>query len=172
MEGIVGDVIGLHGPRIDLASEEGHQWVIDCCRAGENLLSDAELSEKWDLNDADWIAIRKDKALERAVRLERERRVRTGQAVKEAAARHLVKGVGIVDEIMSSADSHPKHKLDAFRELRSTAAVGADAEGRPGTELFVIKIDLSAGGGPVETYEKTISIDTPSEGKPDADDQW
>jgi hypothetical protein len=168
----VGNVIDLHGPRTDLASDEGHQWVIDCCRAGEGLITDQELAEKYALSPTDWQAIRKDKALERAVRLERERRVRTGQAVKEAAAGHLLKGVGIVDQIMSSAESHPKHKLDAFRELRSTASVGADAEGRPGTELFIIKIDLSAGDGPVETYEKTISIDTPSEGKPNADDEW
>src|SRR3954454_6047685 len=100
----MGDVIDLKGHNFpDLASDQGHQWIVDCCRAGENLISDAELSEKWELNDADWIAIRKDKALERSIREERARRVGTGKAVKEAAARHLIKGVGIVDEIMSSA---------------------------------------------------------------------
>src|SRR4051812_46456503 len=107
--GRMGDVIDLKGRNFpnDLATDLGHQWIVDCCRAGENLISDAELSEKWELNDGDWISIRKDRALERAVREERARRVRTGQSIKEAAARHLLKGVGIVDEIMSSADSHP-----------------------------------------------------------------
>src|SRR4051794_31323737 len=109
----MGEIIDLksHNFPNDLASDQGRLWVVDCCRAGEGVISDTELSEKWELNDADWISIRKDRALERAIREERARRVRTGQAVKEAAARHLLKGVGIVDEIMSSAESHPKHKL-------------------------------------------------------------
>jgi hypothetical protein len=87
--------------------------------------------------------------------------VRTGQAVKEAAARHLIKGVGIVDQIMSSNDSHPKHKLEAFKELRNTAAVGADAEGRSG-DRFVITIVMNSdepGGNVVEHYDKSIAVD-------------
>jgi hypothetical protein len=155
------NIVPLRNMPTDLASDIGHAWVIDCCRAGEGIITDKELSEKWELSPKDWTAIRKDKALERAVRAERERRVRTGQAAKEAAARHLVRGVGIVDQIMSGPDTHPKHKLDAFRELRQTAAVGPDAEGRPDSTRFIIRIDLSAdvsGAAVVETYNKSIEI--------------
>jgi hypothetical protein len=62
---------------------------------------------------------------------------------------------------MSSNDSHPKHKLEAFKELRNTAAVGADAEGRSG-DRFVITINLGAdvsGAEVVEHYNKSIAID-------------
>jgi hypothetical protein len=158
----VGDVVNLHGQsRSDLDSDTGRKWVADCCRAGEGIITDAELSERWGLSPGDWLKIKTDKALARAVRLECQRREATGQAVKEAAARHLLKGVGIVDQIMTSADSHPKHRLDAFRELRTTAAVGADAEGRANSELFVIQINL---GADTETYninpsDVTINLD-------------
>jgi hypothetical protein len=155
------DVIPLRNMPTDLTSDVGHQWVADCCRAGEGLITDKELSEKWELSPADWRAITRSKALERAIRSERERRVRSGQAAKEAATKHLVKGVGIVDQIMTAADTHPKHKLDAFRELRSTASVGADAEGRQDSTRFIIRIDLSAdvsGTAVVEHYNKSIEI--------------
>jgi hypothetical protein len=153
----MGDVVDLQGRNfpIDLNTDVGHQWVADCCRAGEGLITDRELAEKYELSPADWQAIRKDRALERAVRLERERRVRTGQAVKEAAAKHLIKGPGILDGIMSGENSHPKHKIEAYKELRNTAAVGADAEGRSG-ERFVITINL---GTDSETYNKSITVD-------------
>jgi hypothetical protein len=159
----MGDVIDLKGRNFptDLGSDLGHQWVSDCCRAGENLISDQELSEKWDLTDADWRIIRTDKALGNAVREERARRVRTGQAVKEAAAKHLVKGPGILNTIMSGENSHPKHKIEAYKELRNTASVGADAEART-SERFVITIVMDSGDEPggnvVEHYDKPIEI--------------
>jgi hypothetical protein len=148
----MGDVINLRNP-IDLNTDLGHAFVVDATRAAEGLITDKELSEKYELSPADWRAITKDKALGNAVRLERERRVRSGQAVKEAAAKHLVKGPGILDGIMSGPDSHPKHKIEAYKELRNTASVGADAEGRS-SDRFVIHIDLTAGGGHIETFDK------------------
>jgi hypothetical protein len=156
------NVVNLHKLPVDLNSDVGQAFVVDATRAGEGLITDKELSEKYELSPKDWQAIKKDRALERAIRAERERRVRTGQAAKEAASKHLVKGVGIVDQIMSSTDTHPKHKLDAFRELRQTASVGPDAEGRQDSTRFIIRIDLTAdisGAAVVETYNKSIAID-------------
>jgi hypothetical protein len=150
----MGDIVKFTNFPIDLTSDAGHQWVADCCRAGEGIITDKELSAKWELSSADWRAIRKDRTLERAIRAERERRVRSGQAAKEAASKHLVKGVGIVDQIMTAADTHPKHKLDAYRELRSTAAVGSDAAERSG-DRFIITTNL---GENTETYNKSIEV--------------
>jgi len=145
-------VVNLRSIPVDLTSDVGHQFVIDATRAAEGLISDRELAEKYELSPKDWRDITKNKALGHAIRAERERRVRSGQAVKEAAAKHLVKGPGILDLIMSGADSHPKHKIEAFRELRQTASVGADTEGRPESERFIITINL--GEGHVEHYDK------------------
>jgi hypothetical protein len=165
----MGEVITLRSLPIDLNSDVGHQWVVDCCRAGEGLITDKELAEKWELSPADFQAIAKDKALGRAIRAERERRVRSGLAVKEAAAKHLVKGPGILDSIMSGPDSHPKHKIEAFKELRQTASVGADAEGRPESERFIITINL--GEGHVEHFDKERApMKPPIEDKTDGDE--
>jgi hypothetical protein len=148
------EIVNLHRSPIDLTTDAGHAFVVDATRAAEGLITDRELTEKYELSPADWRAITKDKALGVAIRTERERRVRSGTAVREAAAKHLVKGPGILDGIMSGPDSHPKHKIDAYKELRATAVVGDNTEGRSG-ERFVIQINL---GADTETYNKSFEI--------------
>jgi hypothetical protein len=175
----MGNVVILRSIPVELNSDVGRQFVGDCTRAAEGLITDKELAEKYELSPADWQNITKDVALGRAIRAERERRVHNGTAVREAAAKHFVKAPGILDQIMTDAYSNPRHKIEAIRELRQTA-VGGNA-GRPTeTERFIIKIDLSAGGGEVTTYNKSIKIDTtdgdgpnnliPLEGKSDGDE--
>lgn len=177
----MGEIVDLHPTPIDITSDRGRAFVIDATRAAEGLLTDAELQEAYELTPADWVAITKDAALGRAVRDERARRVRNGTAARESACRHFVKAPGILDGIMTDAQSNPRHKIEAIKELRATAAIGSADRPRE-TERFIIRIDLTAGGGDVETWEKTINIDTtngdspdnviPSEGKPDVDGQW
>lgn len=159
---MMGEIINLRSTPIDLTTDTGHAFVVDATRAAEGLITDKELAEKYELSPADWQAIVKDKALGHAIRAERERRVRNGTAVREAAAKHLVKGPGILDGIMSGADSHPKHKIDAYKELRATAVVGENSEGRSG-ERFVIQINL---GADTETYNKSFEIN-PNDTDPD-----
>jgi hypothetical protein len=174
----MGDVITLRSTPIDILSDVGRQFVVDCTRAAEGLLTDKELQEKYELSPLDWRNITKDNALMKAIQAERERRVLSGTAVREAAARHLVKGPGILDQIMTDTQSNTKNKIEAFKELRATAAAGSGAERSADTERFIIRIDLTAGGGGVETYDKEIKpikIDVSAgdnlialEGKPDA----
>src|SRR5262245_6173246 len=176
----VGDVINLRSIPIDLNSDVGHTFVVDATRAAEGLITDRELAEKYELSPADWQAITKDKALGHAIRAERERRVRSGVAVREAAAKHLVKGPGILDQIMSDTHSNPRHKIEAFKELRQTAVGSDSTEGLPESERFIITINL--GEGYVEHFDKPrapMKIDAsagdspnnliPLEGKPDGD---
>ena len=104
----MGDVIQLSNAPIDLNSDVGHRFVVDATRAGEGLMTDKELREKYELSPADWRNITESTALGRAVRAERERRMLDGTAARESAARHLVKGPGILDEIMTGAQSTPE----------------------------------------------------------------
>jgi hypothetical protein len=151
----LGNIVNLRNTPIDLNSDVGHAFVVDATRAAEGLITDKELAEKYELSPKDWQAITKDRALGHAIRAERERRVRSGTAVREAAAKHLVKGPGILDGIMSGPDSHPKHKIEAYKELRQTASIGDSAEGRPESERFIITINL--GEGHVEHYDKPLA---------------
>jgi len=166
----MGEVITLRSTPVDINSDLGHAFVVDCTRAAEGILTDKELAEKWEISPKDWQAIIKDKALGHAIRAERERRVRSGTAVREAAAKHLVKGPGILDQIMTGADSHPKHKIEAFKELRHTA-IGSDSTDKlPESEKFIITINL--GEGHIEHYDKPRKPDNPItlENKTDGDE--
>ena len=154
----MGDVISLSNTPIDLISDAGHAFVVDCTRAGEGMITDRELQEKYELSPADWQNITKDMALGRAIRAERERRMLNGTAAREAAAKYFVKAPTILDQIMADEQSNPRHKIEAIREMRATATVGS-ADRPAETERFIIRIDLTAGGGDVETYDKTINID-------------
>jgi hypothetical protein len=152
----MGDIVELHSSPIDLDSEVGHRFIVDCTRAGEGLITDKELQEKYELSPADWRNITKDVKLGRAIRAESERRQRSGASVREMAAKHLIKGPSILDGIMTGADSHPKHKIEAFKELRTTASIGDGTEGRPDSNRFVIQINL---GADTEIYSKSIAVD-------------
>ena len=100
----MGDVIQLRSP-IDLDTDKGRQFIVDATRAGEGVITDQELQERYELSAADLQNIAKDKAVGRAIRDERERRVRTGVAAKELAAKFFVKSPGILDQIQNHANS-------------------------------------------------------------------
>jgi hypothetical protein len=170
----MGDVITLRSTPIDLISDVGRQFVVDATRAGEGLLSDKELQEKYELSPADWLSLTKNAELGRAVRAERERRMLTGVAARESAARHFVRAPKILAGIMDSEASNPRHVIEAAKEIRAVATAGSGADRPAESERFIIRIDLSAGGGDVTTYNKSIKIDAsdgdkliPLEGGPD-----
>ena len=81
---------------------------------------------------------------------------------------------------MSSEIESPRHQIEAAKEIRAVASGGSGADRPAESNIFIIKIDLSAGGGPVEIYSKEINTPTvenspnnpiPLEGKSD-DDLW
>ena len=111
----MGDIISLSKTPIDINTDVGRAFVVDATRAGEGLITDKELQEKYELSPADWQNITKDMALGRAVRAERERRMLDGTAARESAARYFVKGPTILDQIITDSKSNPRHKIDAIR---------------------------------------------------------
>jgi len=149
----MGDIVQLHSP-IDLSTDAGHAFVIDATRAAEGLLTDKELQEIYELSPADWVAITKDKALGRAVRDERARRVRNGVAARESAARHFVRMPTILAGIAENQDSNPRHIIEAAKEIRQVAAGNSDDKSSAQGEKFSIIINL---GGDVEKYEVDIT---------------
>lgn len=141
------NVVILHGVETDLTSNEGIEFTRDCVRAAENLHSDDDLKAKWELTDDDWIGIVQNKALIKAIKLERARRVRSGIAAKELAAKHHATSPNILNEI-ATGKSNDRHKIEAIKELRACATGGEGAEGTANAgATFVIRIDLSATPG-------------------------
>jgi predicted component of type VI protein secretion system len=106
------------------------------------LITDKELAEKYDLSPADWQNITKDKALGRAIRAERERRLLNGTAARESAARHFVRAPTVLAGIMDSETSNPRHVIEAAKEIRAVATAGNGADNPMKGELFSIVINL------------------------------
>jgi hypothetical protein len=148
------ELIVLNGIKTALDDASGREFVCDCVRAGEGLITDAELREKYAIAAADWRRITKNKSLIQAIRSEAERRVRTGQAAQEAASKHFAGAPKVLNELMTDKATHPKFRIESARELRTVAIGDGNKAGPPGTEKFVINIDL---GAKHEYYEKTIT---------------
>ena len=83
----------------------------------------------------------------------------------KAASRHFVKAPTILDKIMTDEQANARHRIEAIRELRQTAL--PENQNAPSqSDRFVIRIDLTAGGGGVETYNKSIAV-TPDDDLPE-----
>jgi hypothetical protein len=169
------DAIVLNGETIDLASNTGRELTADCTRAAENPISDDDLRAKWELSPADLENLTRSKALVRAIRGERERRVRSGLAAREAAAGYFVQAPKILNSIMSDTGASPRHRIEAAREMRATAPAGSDAATANVGPNFLIRIDLTRSGGGIEEYPSPKVLPAPKatqEVKADEDIGW
>jgi hypothetical protein len=148
-------IVVLRGIPTDLSSAVGHQFVVDCVRAAEGLITDSDLQSKYELSPVNWKDITESTALMRAIQAERERRVRNGEAARESAAKIFAKAPTVLGDILNDKSASPRHRIESARELRQTAigAAGAESTADAG-EKFVIVINL---GEDTERYEKTIA---------------
>ena len=137
----------LRGVEIDLDSDIGNGFVLDCTRHVEELISAEQLKAKYRLTEEAWRQLAGNEPLQYAVERLRERRTRSGQAAKEAAQHLFLTAPGVLSNILNDSAALPRHRIEAARELRQTAAIGSEAA-TPIAERFVIKIDLTAGGNP------------------------
>jgi hypothetical protein len=153
--------VTLRGVAMDLASDVGVAFVADCCRHTEALLSDNDVKEKWNLSDKDWVALTTNGPLLAAVRNERFRRIQTGEAVREAAQRHLAKAPSVLGSILANEEISPRHRIEAARELRQT--VGGEPENATPNEKFIIRINLGADYELHREFEILSANPTPAE---------
>jgi hypothetical protein len=166
------DVVVLHGKPVALDSDEGRKFVTDATRAAEGLIDDKMLQEVYKISPSDWKNIAENKTLADAIRDEGRRRVNNGQRAKEAAAQSFVKSPGILDSIMTDTKASARHRIEACKEIRTVAIGTGSAESTvDSSEKFVIRIDLSAGGG--EVFERSTTVNPPKqiEGELDADER-
>jgi hypothetical protein len=157
--GAVSETIILRGIEVELTSAAGQEFLLGATRAAEGLVDDSELAEKWELSLEELKTLANNKAVGRAIKELRARRVNSGAAARESAAQIFVRSPKAMGEILDSSHTSPRVKIEASRELRATA-IGTGDDNRPAeTERFVIRIDLTAGGGEVLDFNKAIKID-------------
>jgi hypothetical protein len=138
--GDAGSVV-LRGVTVALDTDVGHAFVIDCARNTEGLIPDAEIRNKYGLSAEDWERLADNKPLLQAVRAERERRIRTGDAATESARHHYVKAPRVLGTILMDDQIAPRHRIEAAKELRQAAGNGPDTASGSG-DKFIITINL------------------------------
>jgi hypothetical protein len=160
-------IIVLHGTPTKLDSDVGRKFVTDATRAAEGLIDDKDLQEKYELTAKNLKEMAKNPALIKAIRDERERRMRNGAAARESASRHFVRAPNVMGAIMDDTQANPRHRIEAAREIRATATSGG--ESTDAGEVFHIVINLGAD----EKFEKEVVLKQPQppmiESNPDAE---
>jgi hypothetical protein len=155
----MGDVVGLHGPPIDLESDRGRELIVDLARFSADLVSETAIRKKYRLSERDWETLGSDDRLLEMVEDERVRRVRNGSTKREKAQQLVVKAPGVLGDIMNDPGANPRHRIDSAKVLDDLATDGAEVAAAGAR--FLIRIDL--GGDHVETYSKSIAVNAEDE---------
>jgi len=147
----------LRGIEIDLDSDIGCGFIVDCCRFCEGLLTEDQIKTKYGLNDNAWARLAENEPLVQAVQREKERRIANGAAIREKAQHLFLATPDVLNDIIHDANLSPRHRVDACRELRAVATSGSESTPASG-DRFIIRIDLTAGGGEVIEFNKALAI--------------
>jgi len=137
------DAVTLRGVRVPLNSDIGCAFVTDLSRNRERLFSDQRVREKYDIAEIDWTAITQSKAVRLAVNAEHERRMLNGTAAQESAAQIFTEAPEVLGSILRDSRASPRHRIEASKELRTTANVGAN-QPSDAAEHVIITINLGA----------------------------
>jgi hypothetical protein len=132
--------VRVRGTNVGLDSEPAKDFVKDCARNIEGLKPDRELQEHWGLDEREWARLAENTPLLNAIKAERERRIRSGDAAREAAQQHFANAPSILNDILTNETISPRHRIEAAKELRQVVT-GARENAATG-EKFVIMIDL------------------------------
>jgi len=132
----------LRGISIPLNSDVGGAFLSDCARNRERIFSDEQICEKYGIEPNAWTEIIQNKAVRLAVNAESERRLRNGDAAKEAAAKLFAEAPSVLGKIMNDERSSPRHRIEPAREIR--AAAGGPEKSSDTADRVVITINLGA----------------------------
>src|SRR5262245_49462048 len=133
---------------------ENYEFITDCARYAEGLLSEKEVKKKHHFDDETWGRLGDNEALIAVIEAEKLRRIRNGNTKRERAQQLVAQAPGVLGDIMLDANASPKHRIDASKTLDAFAANGP--ENAPAADRFVITISL---GGDVLKFDKSIAID-------------
>ena len=106
----MGEVVDLHGQLAHL--EDDLDFVADCCRYAEKILSEEAVKKKYRFDDATWASLGDNEALIKKIEAEKVRRIRSGSAKRERAQQLVVQAPNVLGDIMLDASASPKHRID------------------------------------------------------------
>jgi hypothetical protein len=153
----VGEAVVLHDATIDPNSDLGRQLVVALARFREGLEDEKAVRKKFRLDNDVWEALGNDDELIRAVEAEAARRIADGSVKRERSQVLVARAPTVLGDILNDASQSARHRIDSAKTLNDFASHGP--AGAPASERFVIRIDLTAGGGDVLHFDKSIAVD-------------
>jgi hypothetical protein len=152
-----GGTVTLRGVKIDVNSDVGAAFVLDCCRHIEDLVTAESLRAKYGLLDEEaWQQLATNKPLQRAIAAAKTRRIHDGSAAREHAQHLFLAAPAVLGGIVADASASPRHRIDAVRELRACAAVGPEASAPADSERIRININFGTSKVHVDAPMKKI----------------
>ena len=148
----MGEVVDLHGQPAQL--EDDLDFVADCCRYAENILSEEAVKKKYRFDDDTWESLGSNDALIEKIEAEKIRRIRNGSTKRERAQQLVVQAPDVLGGIMLDASASPKHRINSAKALDAFAANGPEAA--PASDRFEITINL---GSDTLRFDKSIAPD-------------
>jgi hypothetical protein len=146
------DEVDLQGQPAGL--EDDLEFVADCCRYSENILSEEAVKKKYHFNDATWARLGDDERLIETIEAEKVRRIRNGVSAREKAQQLFVTAPSVLGNILHDDSASPRHRIESAKELRVIAANGPETA--PAADRFQITINL---GADVLHFDKSIAPD-------------
>jgi hypothetical protein len=133
---------------------EDSEFITDCARYAEGLLSEKDVKKRHHFDDATWERLGENDALVERIEAEKLRRIRNGSTARERAQQLFATAPNVLGDILHGDAVSPRHKIESARELRQIAANGPETA--PAADRFQIIINLD---GDIERYNKSIAID-------------
>jgi len=134
---------------------EDQSFIEDLARFADGVLTEKQVRQKWHFFDeAEWVTLAQSNELVEKIELEKTRRIRSGATKRELAQLHVTKAPAVLDKILSDEHASPKHRIDAAKTLDDLAGFAPQAG--PEQDRVIIRIDLTAGGGEVLEFDKSI----------------
>jgi hypothetical protein len=142
--------------------ENDSEFIADCCRFSESILTEAQVRKKWRLPDDVYEELGRNDLLIERIEAEKLRRMRDGSTKREKSQLHIMRAPEVLSRLMDDPSVSPRHRVDAIKTLDSFT--GNTPEAVAASDRFIITINLGAdeNGKPVvEHYSKPYKINDP-----------
>src|SRR5262245_63580335 len=103
---------------------ENHEFITDCARYAEGLLSEKEVKKKYRFDDQTWERLGEDEALIEAIEAEKTRRIRNGSTARERAQQLFATAPNVLGDILHDDGTSARSRIESARELRQIADSG------------------------------------------------
>ena len=97
---------------------ENHDFIADCARYAEGLLSEQAVKKKHHFDDNTWARLGEDEALIEAIEAEKIRRIRNGSTARERAQQLFATAPNVLGDILHDDGTSARHRIESARELR------------------------------------------------------